>query len=814
MLWRTLWQTSWPPVGLTLSLFICAGAHGTIRIDYDRQPLKTQSQSIAPPISDTASQSPDTTGVWYHIRQKQRSLANQEMARLKTQYPHWQPGVDLLEALGRLNRPQHPPKTEHENRADRTFGRLSQGNEKDWQALSPTQFQQASDLAFQGRNPSHHILMGWIALNQKAYAIAVKHFKQARKLSAQADVDEGIRTTITLWVTQAIKNRDETLLRTLISQYLDIPVAEIIDGQAWAYYDAQDYRQALFWFKFTDNREGQTYTLDHLKEKSRAMTLACANMQQQSLRTYCIDGYAQQQAILFNDKHYRKSLDIADKIKQYQPLNQAQSELVAWAHYHLGHRVESTALFKQLLTQDPENTVYAEILVEQLIQKPQQLETLAGQYPLIADVLKIRQQKLAWQRKQFDRAYDLDDPRTLALRAREKPTLETGIDWRTRSSDDPLGDLQTIGHYLGFSSRLSHYRIGAKLHYQRLKSGTPGTDQWVWQGPATEPFTGLTQTSETALSASIKRQYQQMNTLFTLTYHHPADHQSAALTGKLSAVWFNPQLIHAATLYRTRQSDSLLSTTGIYGDASRQVWGGVVATGIKNLAIYQWHPRWSLSTELKLARLTGEQVKNNEMYGLRVGLSHAFTIDGENVDNQADNNKTNNSKTNNSKTNNNKTWHLDALRAGPFIDWSAYRHNLNAYTQGNGGYFSPKHQFSLGGEASLLTAEAQPWQIRSRASLSYTWIKPGDIARFPLSEGGEILPQQSNQGIGANWQLEGQWLISSQWVVAGYIEQTWSPDFHETQAGIGLQWHFSTTRGVTSDTLPFSSPDQTEYAWY
>jgi len=54
-------------------------------------------------IAPLASQQPDTTGLWYHINEKQIRLANEEFYRLKAEYPRWEIPDEVITALERIN---------------------------------------------------------------------------------------------------------------------------------------------------------------------------------------------------------------------------------------------------------------------------------------------------------------------------------------------------------------------------------------------------------------------------------------------------------------------------------------------------------------------------------------------------------------------------------------------------------------------------------------------------------------------------------------------------------------------------------------
>ncbi|SHO59316.1 cellulose synthase subunit BcsC-related outer membrane protein [Vibrio quintilis] len=776
---------AWLPLGVLVFISGTNRAEN-VSVRYETQHVDVRHLREQDRVDDIPDTKPDTTALWYYIRENKKAWARQESEQLKLHHPRWQPEPALKEALAELFRKK--------TRQELAFTRVSQTDEETWPTLSSDLVRLASEYAFSTGKIKYHSLMGWIFIQRKAYASAIKHFSviEQKKISAPEKTDdeiqdqdnagEGIRIAVAGLVSTAIQDDEPQRLYALAKQYPQQPVSEFTDNRAWEYYEQEQYARALKWFEFSHNYFAQVVTLKQLEREQEAGELACAHLSIEQLPGFCADSYAQKQAELFDQKQYQASLQAAAKISAIQPLNDDQSGLVAWAHYHLGHRDQSVRAFIRLIAQEPDNVDYAEILTKLLGSDSPELQQLAAQYPLIEDEIKATQLESAWLRKQFDRFDRLQyQPET-----HQNLTLESGLSWRKTKSDDAIASTRSQSYYTGFSANWYQYLAGVRIDYRKTESETPDTGEWYGLQPLNQPFTAQHQVRKTGFSAYLKHQGQHWNLLAGLSYHKPADNFQSQLSGKLSVVRFSPEMTVAATLYREPVTDSLLSESGMFNQASQR-WGAVHANGVKGQISVPLHPAWSAGSELDLAWLEGERVKANRKLNLTLSLTHDLTGHEQT---------------------------LDYLRVSPFLNWLSYDNNQNTYTTGNGGYFSPENFISAGSRLSVLTTENRRWQVKAGLSLSYRASQPGNLRRLPYSTPSFRVPQSSDRGLNISGELEGQLRLTPHWTLAGLFKIAHGEDYREASAGIQLRWNFSAKSGVTSDILISSSPYQADYAWY
>lgn len=153
-------------------------------------------------------------------------------------------------------------------------------------------------------------------------------------------------------------------------------------------------------------------------------------------------------------------------------------------------------------------------------------------------------------------------------------------------------------------------------------------------------------------------------------------------------------------LSRRMVTSSVLSYGGLRDPITGTKWGGVVATGAHaRLGIYR--ERYGVSGALAAANLTGTHVPDNRFYKARVSADWKFLA-------------------------------REQARAfiGATINYWRYDRNLQNYTFGSGGYYSPQSYVSV-----AVPVEGQgrsgPWSYRLRASVAYTFSKVDAAPFYP-----------------------------------------------------------------------------------
>ncbi|QHJ12443.1 hypothetical protein FX988_02700 [Paraglaciecola mesophila] len=775
-----------------LCLFSKMSVAQTLDTQYDEQQVDIQSKTKNDSL-ELAEEAPDTFALWYHIQQKDKALAQQEFTRLTRRYTNWQPDKDLLDAMARVTSPEvHKLEPQavvkqqpsSKKKATSVFARMSRGGEVYWRSMPIELLQQASERAFKEKDLAHHALLGWAFISRALYHQSLRHFTYLRDhQEGEKSTIDGIRQAILGMVSQAASEGNEQALEDLIVEYPEQPIIEHIEFHAWQHFQKKQFEQALGLFRFTSNYFSQVLSLKELGRLDEAVAVACQHVGVANLLNYCVNAYAEKQLSLFKKESYQASLDMADKIRMLQPLNSDQLEICAWSHFHLGHIQQSVRAFSDLIQQQPDNQNYARILVILLKDDRNMLNAMANTYPAIAHELNRQNKTLAWNRKQFNRFYRLNDTQEQD----NQFLLEAGLHWRSQGANDPLANLDSQHYFVGLARDWLDYRFGVRLNYQKTDSRSPNVGDAFGMGLLDSPYDGLTGTNEKGLSAYLKKQSASANLLGEMSYWRPQNSLRPVFLGKLSGVWFLDNTTLAMALFRERVKDSVLSLHGLFAEETTR-WGSVTANGIKGLVAYGLSRQWTVSAEFAGARLIGENVRANDK--LNVSLSLTRNI----VDLYPEK--------------------LDYLRIGPYLSWSHYQTNQNTFTVGNGGYFSPDLLVGVGGRAELLTLENKTWQLKGKLDLGYILSKPKEITRFPNRDDEQQGFQQSESGLGVGLELEGQWLFHPHWELIGRIKHNYSDTYRELNIGLHIRWNFSERRGITSDGFISSSPYQADYPWY
>lgn len=723
----------------------------------------------------------DTTGVWYHIQQNQKQLANDEFGRLKAEFPAWQPDQDLIDAMARLNAaPAKEVAVPKLSRAEVVFGKLANLAPHEWARLPATTVNEAEQLAWQHNLDDYHLLTGWIQLSRQHAELALAHFLKA---TPGKDANDGISASLTQHINQLAAQQNITQLAALLNDYADYQVAEKVEARAWQAYDAKEFALADQLFALQNNVYAQVLVRKQQGRDEEAQSLACEHTQEPRLLKWCINGLAALQADAFEAQDYPRSLAAADRLQSYAPLTPAQQELQAWALYQSGQNESARQAFTVLLSADPENQVYADTLLK-LTPEPEHA-ALAEQFSLIAASLKKEQAGNGWMRKQFNLAYWQGADVYGADDYREHLQVYAGLAMRQRSGDSGLGQLDVWQQYVGLADSLGQWHWDLQLHFDQLDSGLAEQDSWFGIGQVDDTFDGISKVSDKGIALSLYRQYDSVNVYADLAYGLLDQPVDTSLTGQVSMAGFAGDITWAATAYKAHQTDSLLSTTGTLTEAQDNAWGGVLAMGIKGLLVYSFKPNWAAALSVNTAQFRGENTQDNAMQSARIDINR-------NIASSVSDN-------------------LDYFRVGPYVSWQSYDHNQSGFTLGQGGYFSPSEFTSAGLYAELLTQEAQRWQFKASLNLGYASIKQAAYFRYLTSENDSV-EASSDSGVGADLRLEAQRLFGQHWLVAGYIKQAWAIEYNATQAGIQIRWHAGNQSGVTSDTLILSSPRMSGFA--
>ncbi|MBU2979248.1 BCSC C-terminal domain-containing protein [Alteromonas sp. C1M14] len=758
---------------------------------------------------------PDTTGLWYHINQKQTALANREFQRLQEAYPHWQIPDDVKTEIARINgrlpkaiavQPESAAgdETPLDNQAkdEQTPPSLSaplegfaQLSEQQRANLKDEAFAQLIRLTNRLQRADFHLLMGWTALARNAWETAEQQFTQARAVSKtnaeQQSAAQGLDTLASRKTQQAIDNHNLTLLKEWLTGAQAAVVSQVIEGEAWQQYEAQQYSYAFELFLLIEDVEGQYLTLWSDGQRQQALDLAC----QTETTTFvqrCADGLAQQQVDFYNRRDYQNSIGAAQQLQTIRPLKLEEQTLLGWAAAKDGQASLATSAFTEVLDATPNDQVIGNELITLNKNNDVVLAQLSDRFAVVNRLRQVSEGQASWGQKQFLFAYLNGDERATQAHSRDSFSVTYGLTTRSRSGEEGLGNFDVLTQSLGISDVYQNWQWRLGVDVVQFYAGEVQQNAWFADGQLSAPFNGITGFEDQRIRGELVYQAKGMNFYANLNYGMLDQPVNAKLTGQVSATWFLPRVTLATSVFRKEKQDSMLSQTGTYDANHESPWGYVIEDGIRLLAAYGITTNLSLAGTLQLSQLSGELVKDNEAISLRTDLSYniASVVSSK----------------------------LDYWRLGPYTSYTEYRHNLSGFTYGNGGYFSPDYLISTGIYTELLTAETRHWQIKLKGTLGVSHLAEQDDPRFPLytdetpDNDNASLGYNRSTGVSGNLMVEGQYRLTDNWIVAGYMGKAFAVEYQAFEAGLQIRWRGGKGKGVLSDELLLSSPRHSGFA--
>lgn len=758
---------------------------------------------------------PDLTGLWYHINERQVALANSEFQRLQMAYPSWQVPADVQTELDRINgrlttqqiaEPvletptvmaiEEALNTQQEASPERVmlehFAQLSRQEKK---AMDNDVFATLIGSGQTLHRADFYLLLGWAALDRGQLDIAQQQFERAMAVAKEKEdtqsAEQGVKSLYRIKTQQALNSHDMSLLQTLLNDsHVDV-VLSVIEGAAWQQYKGQNYNGAYELFTLIENQEGQYLSLWSQGRRQQASDLAC-QINNQVFIQRCAESFAQQQFDFYREHEYKKSVHAAVQLQQVRPLSMDEQSLLGWAASKDGQSHIATAAFATVLHHSPNDEVIAKELIRLNEHNTDALEQLSGRFDVIHSILRANVAESTWWRKQFLLAYLNGDTRVTDAQTRDSFSVTYGVTTRSRSGEQGLGNFDVLTQTIGISDIYHNWQWHVGLDVVQFYAGEVQQNAWFADGQLSTPFNGITGFEDQNLRGELSYQAEDWNFYANVNYGMFDQPVDANLTGQLSASWFLPKVTLAASVIRKAKEDSMLSQTGTYNANHEQPWGYVMEDQVKLFAAYGLANNLSLSGTLQLSRLTGEGVKENNGFSLRADLAYNLA-----------------------------EWvspMLDYWRVGPFVSYTAYSHNLSGFTYGNGGYFSPDYFVSAGAYTELLTLETHRWQVKLKGALGVTGLEEQDDPRFPLSTPEQLsgdnpsLGYNQSTGVSGNLMAEGQYRLTKNWIIAGYVGKAFAVEYQAFEAGIQIRWRGGKGNGVLSDELLLSSPRLSGFA--
>ena len=560
------------------------------------------------------------------------------------------------------------------------------------------------------------------------------------------------------------------------------------------------FQQALRWAPSADSAKGELLALSALGEVEPLVLQAeSSTARWPALREPAASALRALAAQLQKEAEYAKARRLLRAALGLWPADRDSALLMAWNDFKLGSDRAAADAFEALYRATPdEQSADGLLLSLKRLGEDDQLRRLAQAPGPLHDLWQRDQAQTLFNQGQFLRAYRLAPDLNPALANIDSPALGLGLGWRSRTGEPGLGQLNEQSEPLlqatGWLGSL-----GATLAIERvsLDAGTPAADaligSWIAnQGLAGQALDGPTERRANQVEGGLSWRLQISDQRQEL-----GDWQLSATIGQtptggaLDPAWQGALRLGQrrstfawnATLEHQPLSESLLAYTGMQDPATGDAWGRVSRSG---LALDGWrllNPDWTLAGLLRAHAYRGTDVADNSGYELGLSLGRNFKHPG-----------------------------FTYLTLGPAFDARHFERNLNHFTLGHGGYYSPDLDIGLMLALDFQTREAASWLLRG--SVRAGWRVQNEAASpwFPLgfpsntpagmpAASAMRYPGSSKQGLGGSLQLQGAVRLSPHWQLGARLAGSHSPQFDEFSGMLFLRRFFKPRAAVFSSDL-------------
>lgn len=488
---------------------------------------------------------------------------------------------------------------------------------------------------------------------------------------------------------------------------------------------------------------------------------------------------------LYQEGQYQQAQVLLDSALKIAPAERDNALLTAWNLLQLGDAASAAETFGQLYREKSDG-VSAEGLLNSLRQlgADDELERLARKPGPLRQLWLGDQVDRLFARGDFIRAYRTDPSALPALANVDSPAFDLGLFWRERSGDPGLGRLtETRVPVAHISQWIGLVQIEVAIDRVALDAGRVRSDAIIGSAAnmlKTEPRSMLGSSSkvDNGLEWNFGLGYQGDWRLAAQVGQTSTDGALAAkMHGSISVGQLGARYAWNATLAHRPVRESLLSYAGLVDPWNGEAWGQVFRSGLSLEGWYQLNPAWTLAGLLRANDYQGTEVASNTGYGAALSI-------GRNLRHPL----------------------FSYLTVGPAVEYKHFQRNLNHFTVGHGGYYSPELDLGLMLAMDFRTREAGPWLIQGSARAGWRLQDQAQSPWFPLNSSPlrtDSLSYEGSTDSGptASLRLHGVAQLSPQWQVGMDLYGNYSQSFQEYSGQLFIRWLFKPRRGVFSSDL-------------
>lgn len=584
--------------------------------------------------------------------------------------------------------------------------------------------------------------------------------------------------------------RADTYLETLsdvATERQDFELAKLI---GWELYDAAAFTEARAWFARATHwqkDEESTYglalsyfSLDQLENTERAIR----EFEPQSDRLRVLLGQVleRQAVVQYERGHFSESLRRLDEANAVEPLSRSGRLLQAWALFAEDRYAEAATQFEDLYRMQPDEdsapgVFYSNLALDNETTIVGIAETSGG--PLQALWTDYRASQL-YERKRFLAARHVSSAAYAELTELDTPQARLGFTERWRSGDSGLDKLTASRRPIveGVYVYNDVHRVALRLDNVNLDSGSMRPNEVVGSYPlAPQPYkfnpdTDINAGIEPRLSYLFDGWNSYYAELGATPLDAPINSEVAWRLGTRRNVKGGWWQVEAAS---QPVRDSMLSYVGMRDPYEGKKWGRVLETGFSVAGYMKLEKGWGVYGKSEYGKLDGDDVKRNDVIRLSLAIGKDLGLND-----------------------------FDYFSVGPYLGYVTYDKNLNHFTVGNGGYFSPQDMYTFGLGASAVTPEGKQYIVSGELQLGYQIQEEDRSPFFPLNPDGHFYDDNDEAGFGGKVFLRGVRRLDDHWQIGGSIEAQVSPEYDNYAAMLFLRWNFKGRPAVVSSDIDFT----------
>lgn len=568
-----------------------------------------------------------------------------------------------------------------------------------------------------------------------------------------------------------------------ITQHRDAGALELL---AWLRFKAgqypaalADFRRVLAWRFAPSAAQGELLALERLQ---RYDELIAAARRHAARRPELAEASANALRTAAAQKHrngaYPEAGQLLAEAAQLTSPDRGARLLAAWNEFQLRRWRSAADRFAALYRETPdEDSAQGLYLSLRELGATAELAALAGEPGPLQTRWAQERAEAHYSAKRFLSAYAVSRDRFPALSNIDGDSIGGGLAGRWRSGESGTSRLREWS----LPAADYEYRDGTfdgRLTINRmvLDSGALAPRQAVGTAPdmppAAYPFAPTTELSDGWSGELTLRREGEWTPHLLLGITPSGGELSPSLYGAAGLTRTAADYRWDLTAHALPVRESLLSYTGIRDPYLGDAWGQVFRQGVELQGWRVVAPRWTVAGVARADIYRGEDVADNHSVYFGLGLGRDLGVAG-----------------------------FDYFAVGPTLDYAHFDKNLNHFTRGNGGYYSPQRDLGLALALNFQSAEGQEWLVRGRARLGVRHQYEAAGPWLPLAPDGRFFASTKRTGFGGGGELQSVWRLAPHWQLGAAITYDRSPTFEQGSGYLFLRYLFEPRPAVFGNDL-------------